>query len=61
MAEGIVIVTLGRVDGHASIFIDYQYILVLIHNGRGSFTGTIFPESSSSGSATSTVSPALSR
>ena len=34
IGQGIVKVTLGRVDGHASIFIDYQYILVLIHNGK---------------------------
>ena len=34
VGQGIVIVALGGMDGHACILIDYQYILVLIHNGK---------------------------
>ena len=34
VGQGIVIVALGGVDGHACILIDYQYILVLIYNRK---------------------------
>ena len=35
IGQGIVIMTLGRVDGDPGRLVDHQYILILIYNGEG--------------------------